>query len=1103
MSPKRDYTGKLTNPLPNVDPSGGAEAGDVYTELHAYGPVNQVGGPTPHFHDTHLWSIDAGADATHRQARAVWDGDLYINEVINPDETDPDKKLVRLALEIVLLNPTPLPLEQAVEQLDRAPRVAFYGNVRHASLRDAMVAIGYGTGDDAGLLEAFLDLSTAGGDVATVLPVRAGDSIGEVGEITLDSGGTATALDFKLALARGGRGAVYPDAFYLQAETAVGSELFLGELGTPTYERDLNLSVWAVAEQRVVVWCNDEWNLPLGQHRTADVSLTRDDSARLQLAFPQLSPGQEPMGGFALSDWAEGHTTASVEARPLGQQTAEPLLLSEVPGAAAAAAVADISLERPAEIVVQALDPNDWFPAQGGSGWDHATRQPIHRPLVAPHAPARFTNGNLVTPLIDGTAYFIDFARELDRITGSGHYLCIAKWWVDHDFSLTQVYDPSKYPAEKVGGDPRTLLDHWQRISGIGAPIFGIIWNPTGGPVKELPKALPTGPVRNLWISIQDHEGSARDFAAAFMAEEVAGGLYNPNSDSVVALNNVGSGTTEAILDGRHRPGASHHAKMAVVRNADGLVAWVGGIDINTNRINTQEHHDYEPGAMPYHDVQCKVEGPAARDVLRTFISRWNDHPALGFDPDRPTWTPQPDDFNGKTGDLICTSLGFTEGTHQLNLTDTDDRGGGTNLVQIGRTFGNCRDLEGAEISNGGQFFDDNGYAFAPDGDFTIESAILGAIKRAKRFIYIEDQFLANMKIATAVADRINERKLAIEADPKGEEPFYVYILVPYFPNSTKTATDLGRWARAGDALKRYALWQAETPDPSPSLAGKILELAKAQAGQPVPDRFERVDPYGYTQTRWHNLLSSVDNTHKHWEMHCLRLPPYQSRQLAYWYWYSSQTELASVPLDERRAYIHTKVVIVDDVWATIGSANMCVRSYTMDSEINCSFIDGRTDARGLRLSVRDLRRALWAEHWGVDGDHVPEEPGNDPTVIAEWKSRVSSAASLPGSSGGMLPFGSRVYQWPYAEVNLDRDDYPKLTWSREGAPVRIEPHGVEEVPLYWWFVDQYGKAPWDTDPDAVDDMMPPPIGSDRFAFDTQDGAQYQGFDIAPHPKEE
>jgi hypothetical protein len=33
--------------------------------------------------------------------------------------------------------------------------------------------------------------------------------------------------------------------------------------------------------------------------------------------------------------------------------------------------------------------------------------------------------------------------------------------------------------------------------------------------------------------------------------------------------------------------------------------------------------------------------------------------------------------------------------------------------------------------------------------------------------------------------------------------------------------------------------------------------------------------------------------------------------------------------------------------------------------------------------------------------------------------------------------------------------------------------------------------------------MMPPPIGSDRFAFDTEDGAQYQGFDIAPHPDEE
>ena len=233
------------------------------------------------------------------------------------------------------------------------------------------------------------------------------------------------------------------------------------------------------------------------------------------------------------------------------------------------------------------------------------------------------------------------------------------------------------------------MLAHWERISGVGAKIFGLMWNPIGGPVTELPEALPPGPVRDLWVSIQDHEEAARDFAAALMAEEPAGGLYNPNVDSVAALNNVSAGVTEAILDGRHRPGASHHAKMLVIRNADGLVAWVAGIDVNTNRVNTTAHFDYEPGAMPYHDVQVRIEGPAARDVLRTFLSRWNDHPAMGFDPDGP-FHPVPDDFNGKTGDLFSTALGFPNATHQLLLEDSDDRGGA-------RTW--CRSAEPLETA--------------------------------------------------------------------------------------------------------------------------------------------------------------------------------------------------------------------------------------------------------------------------------------------------------------------------------------------------------------------------------------------------------------------
>jgi phosphatidylserine/phosphatidylglycerophosphate/cardiolipin synthase-like enzyme len=60
--------------------------------------------------------------------------------------------------------------------------------------------------------------------------------------------------------------------------------------------------------------------------------------------------------------------------------------------------------------------------------------------------------------------------------------------------------------------------------------------------------------------------------------------------------------------------------------------------------------------------------------------------------------------------------------------------------------------------------------------------------------------------------------------------------------------------------------------------------------------------------------------------------------------------------------YVHAKVCIVDDQWASVGSDNLNRRSWTHDSELSCAVIDeavatpestaGRTYARALRLTL-------------------------------------------------------------------------------------------------------------------------------------------------------
>ena len=64
-------------------------------------------------------------------------------------------------------------------------------------------------------------------------------------------------------------------------------------------------------------------------------------------------------------------------------------------------------------------------------------------------------------------------------------------------------------------------------------------------------------------------------------------------------------------------------------------------------------------------------------------------------------------------------------------------------------------------------------------------------------------------------------------------------------------------------------------------------------------------------------------------------------------------------PADYHEIYVHAKIMLVDDVWATIGSTNVADRSFQGDTELNASFWHPER--------VRELRCELLAEHLGLD----------------------------------------------------------------------------------------------------------------------------------------
>jgi phosphatidylserine/phosphatidylglycerophosphate/cardiolipin synthase-like enzyme len=144
--------------------------------------------------------------------------------------------------------------------------------------------------------------------------------------------------------------------------------------------------------------------------------------------------------------------------------------------------------------------------------------------------------------------------------------------------------------------------------------------------------------------------------------------------------------------------------------------------------------------------------------------------------------------------------------------------------------------------------------------------------------------------------------------------------------------------------------------------------------------------------------------------------------------------------------YVHAKAVVIDDVWAMVGSANLNRRSWTHDSEVACAVLDEERDPRhpadpgglgdGARVFARDLRLHLWREHLGLaDGDDAELLD-----LVAGFERWRATAARLQawhdGGKRGPRPPG-RVQ--PH-QVELARA--LKARWAAALYRVAIDPDG-------------------------------------------------------------
>jgi phosphatidylserine/phosphatidylglycerophosphate/cardiolipin synthase-like enzyme len=277
----------------------------------------------------------------------------------------------------------------------------------------------------------------------------------------------------------------------------------------------------------------------------------------------------------------------------------------------------------------------------------------------------------------------------------------------------------------------------------------------------------------------------------------------------------------QCALDFHERPMHCHHEKLIIV---DGEVAFVGGIDLTSlggDRFDTSNH--LMLGRLGWHDASSRVRGPAVADVSSHFADRWRE----------------------------------VTGEH---VEDTSPPAAGDVELQVVRTV------------------PEKIYDFLPQGDFRILEAYTRALRSARKFVYLESQFLWSVQVVEILANKLRE--------PPSDD-FRVVLLLPAKPDNGADTT-----------------------------RGQLGVLAAADNGAA---RF---------------LATTI----------------------------SARSGGLSGPL-----YVHAKIGIVDDVWLTIGSANLNEHSFFNDTEMNVVACDPAV--------ARETRLRLWAEHLERSLGEVSGEP--------------------------------------------------------------------------------------------------------------------------------
>jgi len=314
--------------------------------------------------------------------------------------------------------------------------------------------------------------------------------------------------------------------------------------------------------------------------------------------------------------------------------------------------------------------------------------------------------------LIDGEEYYESVIHAIETATAQNHYIYILGWMLDIDFQLV------KYNKDA------TLFNLLSKAASRGVEIRILIWDnvlpdsakPNADAIERLNK------LQNSKVFIDEHtffpEKSKQVIKeigpyVVKLINKIGDMLGGLKPDAQLELMRFEKDNTSLSLllyrllfyINRQTSGA-HHEKVVIVKGKDGLIAFCGGMDFNKNRV-ISEVNKKEYRFPKLHDTACRLQGPAAHQVLQRFKRRWSYHP-----------------------------LAKAVSLSGQNEAEPKEEAEPSMYAKVVGTYNR------------------------PDGgekDRSLKKAYFDIIDNAKTYIYIEDQYLVNVDVARAINKKLKD----------------------------------------------------------------------------------------------------------------------------------------------------------------------------------------------------------------------------------------------------------------------------------------------------------------------------------------------------------